>query len=213
MKKLILGLGLCALSGCAQLLSDTTAGAVLGSVLANQSAGANGDLRSSLTRVDIDAIGGAALLVDVPSEGATALLGPVGTNGAQSTWMSADGVSLTLNQGIMVASRGMGFDMMGASIGQVHGLLSGQVAETTRSFDFIGGNDQITTRTFTCHVSERDTEAVTILDRQVATQKIKVRCEDANTIFTNIYWMSGDRIVKSRQLLSPEVGYIRIEML
>ena len=72
------------------------------------------DARSLINRQQIDAANIPVLFVELAS-GQNGTLTPYPGQGIGQTWLGADGATITLERGILKASRGMGDDLMGSS--------------------------------------------------------------------------------------------------
>ena len=207
--------GLLALSGCGNAGNSPFAaiGAVVSASLDGEEEKAQ-DPRQVLTRESIEQIDNELMLVEVPSRGAVATLATVGENAGRVTWMSRDGISLTEAGGLLVATRGFGADLMVAETAPLRGLLSGAADQVTRRYEFLAGSDELETRIFTCRVQERAAETIEIFERRYATTRVEEYCDSAEVAFLNLYWIdSNGTIWRSRQLVSPELGFIRLERL
>ena len=72
------------------------------------------DARNLISREQIDAANMPVLFVELAS-GQNGTLTPYPGHGDGQTWLGADGATVTLERGILKASRGMGDDLMGSS--------------------------------------------------------------------------------------------------
>ena len=72
------------------------------------------DARNLINRKQIDAANIPVLFVELAS-GQNGTLTPYPGQGVGQTWLGADGATITLERGILKASRGMGDDLMGSS--------------------------------------------------------------------------------------------------
>ena len=73
------------------------------------------DARYLLSREQVDAAKTPVLFVELAS-GQNGTLTPYPGQGFGQTWLGADGATITLERGILKASRGMGDDLMGSSV-------------------------------------------------------------------------------------------------
>ena len=73
------------------------------------------DARLLLNRKQIDEAKSPVLYVKLPS-GQNGTLTPYPGQGIGQTWLGADGATLTLENGVLKASRGMGNDLMGSTL-------------------------------------------------------------------------------------------------
>lgn len=144
--------------------------------------------------------------VRIPSRGAAAALFRVAVNQDVETWLSADNVSLSFRQGVLVASRGLGFDLMGAdATGTLAALQGGGEAIYRRQMRFLTGDHRTTYLMAGCTMAAAGAEMVA--GKQ--TQRLEEHCEAHRHKFTNLFWVDGSgKILRSRQWVSPEIGYL-----
>tara|TARA_R110002110_G_scaffold160893_3_gene359440 strand:- start:384 stop:1052 length:669 start_codon:yes stop_codon:yes gene_type:complete len=162
-----------------------------------------------LTREAADANPGAFMLLSRAGSGTQASLVTAGVNGTKVTWMSADQVSVTLENGIIVATRGFVQDMMAADISQVVNALVTSGGTAQRRVEYLDGLDQISTELLQCRIASGGFENVEALGKMVETERFDEVCSSDIIQYTNIYWINDDGVItKSRQLVSPGVGYV-----
>ncbi len=153
------------------------------------------------------------LLLNVFEREAAAAMVHIGTNGSRNTWVSAEGVSITLEGGVVIATRGLGGDLMGAEA-PVKGNGLRNPSNHLRTHDFLNGLGQITRREFRCETFFWKDETLEISDRRYETKAFREVCEGAQNRFTNTYWLTSDgTIQQTRQWISPEVGHIGYQRL
>ncbi len=152
------------------------------------------------------ALSSAVLRVQIPSRGADAPLSLAGVNGGVETWMAVDTISLSFDRGVLVASRGLGFDLMGANADATLEALAGRAGGVyRREMRYLTGDQHSSYVLAGCTMQEIGAE--TVAGRRMT--RFEERCEARRDSFTNIFWRGADgRIISSRQWLSPEVGYI-----
>lgn len=144
------------------------------------------------------------LRVSAPDIGAKGVMKLVGRNGAVETWMSFDRYSVSLQEGFVVATRGFGFDMMAgdalASL-EAMALLNGE--EYGRQTRYLTGDNHSTWLLAACQM--------VLSGRDGALLRFDEKCHARRHVFTNHYWIDANgQIVKSRQWISPELGYLEI---
>lgn len=170
--------------------------------------------RMALSRDAIEALPNDLILVEIPARQAVATLVKGATNGATTTWMSPDGISVTLNGAILQATRGLGPDLMGADTAGVRDLIAGRAQKITRRYSYLDGGDRTVILNFGCEVRSRTPEPIEIFERRYATTKVEEYCEGSGIGFTNFYWADASGTVwKSRQFVSPGIAYAMIEIL
>ena len=153
------------------------------------------------------------ILASVISRAATAVMIKAGTNGSKVTWFSPDGIGITLDNGVLIATRGLGADLMGSDAAGVISGLDG-AATHDRTHAYMNGLDQIETRSFTCSVTKDRAEDITIYERTYTTSVFIERCSDGITDFTNTFWRTADGVIwQARQWVSGDVGYLGYQRL
>lgn len=146
------------------------------------------------------------IMAELPTRGMFTFVVPSGVNGDVETWASADDKTISFRQGIVVATRGFGPDLMqsvGPSISQVASA-SGSVR---RVYYYLDGADQTQRRDFTCTLSNLGPATITVVERQHTTRHVAEVCTGDSGSFTNEYWFeNGTFLRKSNQLLNVEWG-------
>ncbi|WP_191090215.1 YjbF family lipoprotein [Histidinibacterium aquaticum] len=170
--------------------------------------------RPQFSRQAIEESGQDFILAGVPSRGALALLQQAGTNRGAETWVAEDGVSATYRNGILIATKGLGPDLMAADVSGTVAALRQGGGTAVRTHEYLDGNDQIIRYRYECAVQSAGSERITIYERSYDTVKYEESCESGLQRFTNTFWVGQDGVVwKSRQLISPPVGYLDSERL
>ena len=118
------------------------------------------------------------------------------TNRDTVTYFTPDGISVALKQGVLVGTRGLGFDLMTADVTEVIGSLHSG-ARAVRIHHYLDGEDKVVMRSFICDYAGHTTVTET--------------CYSDGFEIQNRYTMHSGRITASRQWISPEQGYIRLE--
>ena len=133
-------------------------------------------------------------------------------NGDRTTFLSPDGLSVTTQNGVMVASRGFPRDLMAADVNGTMQALITSGGPTTRIHETLSGDDQIMRQTFACTVASQGRETIGIMGRQIGTEVFAEECRSDRLAFTNRYWISDDgRMVRSLQAIAPESGYVQLD--
>jgi len=172
------------------------------------------DARSVLTRAAIDATPGPILLAGVESRQAYATLTPSGHNRGVVSWVTGDGVSLSFRNGVLVATRGLGQDLMAADVSDVLAALHAGQGPALRIHDYLDGEEQVRRRSFYCTIRTEGRETLHIYELSVTTRRLAETCKNPTITFTNRYWISsGNRIRQSHQWAGPLVGYVFTQQL
>lgn len=158
---------------------------------------------------------GNVLMVTLLGRNAVAALTRVGTNNGIDTWRTAKGVTLSFRDGILVASRGLNQDLMGADIGGLPQALRAGSGTVQRTHSFLDSEDQITSSAMTCVITRQGPEVIATVSGEIDTIKVTEKCTGTALVFENSYWLDGPggQIVQSRQALAPSVGFIKVNQL
>jgi hypothetical protein len=172
------------------------------------------DVRAVLTRDLIDETPSPLLLAELPERGASAGLIKVAPSGQDTVWIASDGISITFrHNGLLVATRGLGDDLMAADLSQVQARIQtgGRVA---RVHDHLNGNDQIVRLSYDCIIENEGRAVIDIYEIRYQTTVMAETCQGDGESFTNRYWITDSGIIqKSIQWVSPSVKYLISEQL
>lgn len=196
-----------------QLASAAAAAAGVGGGAASGQNAAALDPRQSLSREMIDAAGQPLLLVVLPARNAAASMTVAGRNGNKVTWISAAGQTVTLRDGMIVATRALGDDLMGLSLpGGLNAIRS--PAPHNRVYELLSGDDAITRMEVSCITQAAGSEQLDIYGRFFATRKYVETCSYSGFSFENTYWIGSDGTLrKSLQWISYGVGAVEVTVL
>lgn len=149
---------------------------------------------------------GPVMQIDIPSRGANAPLSRVAVNGDVETWLAVDNISVSFRQGVLVASRGLGFDLMGADAqGTLDALVGYDGDIYRRQMRYLTGDQHSTYLMAGCIMVAIGPETV----EGQRLQRFEESCKARQHEFTNIFWLEGNgAVIRSRQWLSPEIGYL-----
>jgi hypothetical protein len=204
-----LGFGLL-LSGCgsdtdatagARILKDVTAAAI-------QRRNAPATPPPPTTRARLAQYKTPMIMAEIPSLGLFTFVVPYGQNGDVETWASSDDKTISMRQGVMIATRGFGSDLMQAAVPSIS-----QIASASGSYDrvyyYLDGADQTQRRDFRCSLSNLGTGTITVVERQHTVRHVAETCTGDSGEFTNEYWFeNGTFLRKSNQLINLEWGPI-----
>ena len=205
-------LGLLGLAACGND-PDASAMAEIGTIAGRitQPRAAPVDAKALLSPQVLAAADQPVMLAEIPARRAAASLIVAATNGSHVTWVSGDGITLTLQGGLLTASRGLGHDLMSADVSQSLQLLAGNAGTAVRVHRYLDGENQITLRSFVCSASSAGAETVDLITRRVSARIVTEDCVSSGESFTNRYWIAGSgHIIRSEQWVGPETGMIRL---
>ncbi len=173
------------------------------------------DARFLLNRQQIDEAKVPVLFIELPS-GQNGTLTPYPGQGIGQTWLSADGATITLDRGIVKASRGMGDDIMGSSSNMPKWSKIDQNFTTyKRKVSYLGGNNKIIKRIYKCNVRKSNKkEFIKIWEVEFLVTKFTELCDHNGFEIKNFYYLDNREIVRmSSQYHSDTLGYISTQRL
>ncbi len=173
------------------------------------------DARNLINREQIDAANIPVLFVELAS-GQNGTLTPYPGQGVGQTWLGADGATITLERGMLKASRGMGDDLMGSSSSMPSwSKINKKTDIYSREYAHITGNNKISKRVFNCNIEKTSSEEqIKIWDVNFKVEKFEETCSDNTLTFKNAYQVDTQGVVrKSLQYHSQTLGSVKIERL
>ena len=214
LRLLAVGLGIMALSACgpdtSEIATLTGAKAVVAAAVAPITKRNAPKANNQMTRAKLANILTPVDLVTIETTGAQGVIAKIGTNRGVETWSSVDNKTLAMRNGIIIATRGLGADLISAAAPQA--IAAGQTYQ--RSHVVLDGADQPVTSRFSCHMTAGAAETIVVVERSYATRRITERCSGDSGAFVNDYWVeTSGKLRKSRQLISKDIGFVVIEHL
>ena len=172
------------------------------------------DARKLVTRDKIDAAGMEVLFVELESgKNGTSIKYP-GKNIGE-VWLGVDGTTLTFKNGHLIATRGLGEDLMSSegTFPSFH-LISGS-AEYFKTQSWLSEDNQTKSLNYSCTSTvENARTKITIFDKTFWVQRVLETCIDGDSKIRNEYFFERNGVVRrSRQFHSPALGYIFVERL
>ena len=211
---LTLAAGLLWLSGCGEMAQSGIGSQLVGALVPSL-AGAE-PVRTALDFTP-QTIAANTSLYQIFTINALAVQAPgrlIQDNGADQTWASQSGFTASYRDGFLVATRGLGNDLMASDTGQVRAALAQGGGQAQRAVDFLDDFDQIETVRFECKIDAQGREVVDLGLRQPELAKYEETCSSPKLVFTNIYWLDdAGEILQSRQFVSQTVAYLRSNRL
>lgn len=170
-------------------------------------------LRAQIAAMDFSQAQQALLVADFRNLGPVGVLGKGGVNGDVVTWRSPDGVSLSLDHGVLVRAVGIGKNLLIADAAPTKAALAGQGdGSYDRVYKNLTADNQIRERVFRCTMSAPQTVAVRVTGKATTAQERRETCESATETIQNRFWtVAGRGLVKSDQWL-PDGGYVTLDV-
>ena len=146
------------------------------------------------------------------ANGSSGFMSVSGTNNGVVTWATNERVSVSLRDGVLVATRGMGSDIMTARAPSAATLAAG-AGQTQREYVYLDGSDQVRKVTYDCTLSSKGAETITVLGRGHATRHVVETCSGKQGTAVNDFWFEGATIRQSSQLFVGGVGNLSLQRI
>ena len=172
------------------------------------------DARKLVTREKIEASGLDVLFVELETgQNGTSVKYP-GHNVGE-VWLGIDGTTITLENGFLVATRGLGNDLMSSKanypvLQHIHGSVKYQ-----KTHNWLSADNQTNSEVFICKATVEPKELIiNIFEKEFATRLAKEICKSKSLKAQNEYFFERTGLVRrSKQFHSPALGYLHIERL
>jgi len=146
---------------------------------------------------------------------AVAAMTRIASNNGTDTYRSPGNTTIALRDGIIIATRGLNDDLMGADVSGVIAAMNAGGGTATRTHSYLDSLDGIRTLNLTCTITAAPPETITTLKGAQSTATFKEFCDSQQLSFTNTYWrdLTSGAILQSQQAISPKAGYIVVNPL
>ena len=174
----------------------------------------NVDTRKLISRKQIDAFGIPVLFIQLET-GQNGTLTQYPGEGIGQTWLGADGATVTLDQGVLKATRGMGNDIMGGESSMPSWNNLYKTTSYEKKLSYLTGNNKLHTRVFSCDITKFDrTKIERIWSVDFEVEHYEETCQSEHISTKNQYYIDLSGIVrKSYQYHSESIGYLMMERL
>ncbi len=158
------------------------------------------------------------LLVKLDRVGLYNLIQKSGQNGTHTTYRAPTNYTVTLDRGLITATRGLGLDLMaqGTNI-SIRSMFANRTKENTyiRKFRYLNTDSQLETTQFICIMSYEGQETINIIGLNYNTGKYLEQCQSEISYFENQYWVDRNTVTiwKSSQMIHPDLGTITVQKL
>tara|TARA_R100001132_G_C3249132_1_gene76966 strand:+ start:119 stop:739 length:621 start_codon:yes stop_codon:yes gene_type:complete len=119
-----------------------------------------------------------------------------GENRDVETYFTPDNISVSLRDGVLIGTRGLGFDLISADVSDTIASIH-RGGRAVRIHRYLDGEDQIVIKSYICDYR--------------GNTNVTETCYGKDHTFENNYQMSAGKIIASRQWIGPYHGYIRLE--
>lgn len=170
---------------------------------------------AGVTPEEVAGFQGPVLYAQAASRRANTLVPMTARVGRYTTWTAGDGISMTFKDGVLVATRGFGTDLMSADVDEVLDRLAGGEGTAVRVVHWLNGENHLVLRSFVCSYSHVGRESFRGVFGTESLDRIDEHCVTSDLSFDNSYWFRpGSHIPRrSRQWVGPELGPLVFETL
>ena len=133
----------------------------------------------------------------------------LGNNKEKLTWVSADGISLTYDQGILIATRGFSQDLFSLKYKSPNDLFRSTKLLYKKVHRYLSSENRYDDITFQCKGKKIPSKTIQILEFELIIDRFLEECENENYKYKNRYdLLAGTNIVIiSKQWISPANQY------
>ena len=172
------------------------------------------DARKLVSRAIIDGVGVPILFVEI-DRGQNGTMTQYPGEGVGQTWLGVDGSTVTLDQGMLKATRGVGDDLMGSKIFREINWKNPSDAPYTRKLAYLREDNQTRAFEYECHLTDMEQyETIEVFDAKFRVRRIEETCLGDSSQFVNDYRVDASGLVRtSRQYHGEKIGYMTIERL
>ncbi|MBK6465900.1 MAG: YjbF family lipoprotein [Rhodobacter sp.] len=155
------------------------------------------------------------LIVRLLDRGQASSLRKAGQRDGVISWRALDNVRLYTRDGMIVATRGLSFDLMTSDTGDAASLIaSGRDGQVVRVLRLMDGEDRLEIRSYFCDIIPVGPEQIRTGERErTMTLRVDETCSNPRGDISNRYWVLGGRILQAEQTFSPEIGRVQILLL
>ena len=155
-------------------------------------------------------------VVILTDRGQNSGLVPINENRGVVTWLAVDGSTLSTRDGLIIATRGLGGDLLAADVSQTNALLKARRPGRAQRFHTtLDGDIQADTRAFVCDITDSGPGVLELPDGPRDIRLMLEDCYGAQAEFLNLYWIadSDGTILHSSQWLGPTIGNVTLRQL
>ncbi len=145
--------------------------------------------------------------------GLLAYFGKLGQNGDVVTWSTPDYVTVSLRDGMIVATRGFGPDIM-SSVAPTTAQIARGSGATHRRYYYLDAADQIQRFDYQCLVRDAGIEVITLIGKDYRTHRVDEACSGQQGSFVNSFWFEGStKLRQSSQHLAPGIANLLVQKI
>ncbi|MDZ4309642.1 MAG: YjbF family lipoprotein [Cypionkella sp.] len=131
-------------------------------------------------------------------------------------WRSLENTQIYTRDGMIIGTRGLGFDLITADPGDaVKLILTAGTGQTIRIHRVLDGEDRLVIRAFVCDIAPVGIETIykDAAGNPVQALRVDEICHGPSGNFRNHHWLRNSRIDQTIQFVGPEIGRIQLRFL
>ncbi len=134
-----------------------------------------------------------------------ATLVSLGNNEERLTWVSSDGISLSYDDGVLIATRGYSQDLLSLRYKKPKKIFSSSYLEYDKTHRYLNGENRYNEISFKCTGKKFALRSIEIVEYTLMVDRYVETCVSAKHKYINEYdLLSGTTVViKSKQWISP----------
>lgn len=145
--------------------------------------------------------------------GLAAYFSKLGQNGDVITWATQDYKSISMRDGMIIATRGLGPDMMSAYAPTTDAVRRG-TGTTRRVYYWLDAGDQKVRADFDCVLNDAGRETITLIGKPYSARRISETCTGASGSFVNVFWFDGRaKLRQSSQHLAAGIENLLLQKI
>lgn len=168
------------------------------------------DPRKVITRAQLDKVKTPLILAEIPQREQVGTLALYSRDTRGQTWLGQDGATITTRNGTLIATRGMGPDLMAAD--WVTNYQNDNIY--SRRWESLRSDNEIITVTMNCSLVKIGAKTVKIFEKDYKTVQINEKCTNDDLEIVNTFWIEDSGLVrKSKQWHGQDIGFILLERM
>ena len=169
------------------------------------------DARKIVSRDIIDGVGVPILFVEI-DRGQNGTMTQYPGVGVGQTWLGVDGSTITLDNGFLKATRGIGDDLMGSEISLEIDWNDLKEISYKRRMAYLRFDNKMLINEYSCTLKDmKNLETINLFDADFSVNHMQESCLGDAGSFVNDYYIDTEGLVRnSRQYHGEKIGYMTI---
>jgi hypothetical protein len=144
----------------------------------------------ALARKTLEEGGIPLFIIQNKNLGLAAYFSKLGQNGDVITWSTQDYKSISMRDGMIIATRGLGPDIMSSYAPTTEAVRRGS-GTTKRVYYTLDAADQKVRQDFDCVLNDAGMETITLIGKPYSARRINETCTGPTGSFVNVFWFDG----------------------